>query len=117
MIGPLSGSLTFTVSHKEGLVLAVVDLRNYDWPANHETELVLPQRGNTRLEKTACIIEVISVELEKRTVKVVTAALADDIDLIRAEAVLGGICGGLLFELLDCVYRQYDCRRVQGRVC
>jgi hypothetical protein len=51
--------------------------------------------------------------MEQRPAQAVRPGLADDADLVRAEAVLGRVGGGLLLELLDRVHRQDRGRRTK----
>ena len=78
--------------------------------------MILAQDGNICLEITSGVKSIVPVEPEQGAVQIVRSALADDIDLVCAEAVLGRIGRGLLFELLDRIHRQDNGRGVQSRV-
>ena len=92
----------------------------YTGPPGHQAELVLPQfrfgiAGEIIKEVTG-VESVVSSKPEYRAMQVVRASLADNVDLIGTEAILGRIGRGLLFEFLDGIYRQNDARSAQGGV-
>ena len=112
----VANSPAFVIHQAERLVSSVIDFGNVDGPAYHESELILPQLRNCELERSFGIKGIVPKELKHCTVQVIAAALAYDVDLVRAEAILRGIRFALDFEFLDRVLRQNHRRGVQGRV-
>ena len=79
------------VRQEEAFVAPVVDLRYPYRAAKHIAELVLSKLWNGCLEIRPGIVGVVAVELEYRSVELVRAALADQVDLVGAEAKLGRV--------------------------
>ena len=88
-VRPLSQAQALVVGQPEGFVPAVVELRYDHRTAHHKARLILPQRWDHALKITARVKRIVAQEPEDSPVKVVRPALADDVHLIRAEAILG----------------------------
>ena len=107
----------FIVDQEERLVAAIVE-RQPDGTTMDEAELFLVKLGLLgvrRIEEVPSIEFFVAEKAKARAVERVRAGLADDVDLVGAEAVLRRIRRRLLLEFLDGVDRK-DSSRVPSDV-
>ena len=102
------------VVHQEERAIPAIVPGNHDRTAHDEAELLLIEQRRRRglvVEEVSRVPGVVPEEPEPRPVQGVRAGLADQVDLVRAEAVLGGVGRGLFLEFLDGVDGQDRRRR------
>src|SRR5439155_7066711 len=107
---------TFVVHEKEGLVPSTVRSRHPDRTADDEPGLLLIELLLLNVEEAPRVELVVSQEREHRPAQTVCTRLADDVDLVGAEAVLGRVRRRLFLELLNGIHRKDYRGRPEGRV-